>query len=154
MAAGRPVVTFDVETTAAWPTFDPQTGRSRVPGTGPDIAVTVDPRDVCDARDDDEARGRKNCAQFGLQFEPTLDGLLARADIDAVIIATPDATHAPLALECLRAGKHVLVEKPLAATVEEARAMVTTARRYGRTVAVGHVERFNPAWRSIVTTLV
>ena len=54
------------------------------------------------------------------------------------------------ALPLLEAGIDLLIEKPIAATVEEARSIVTTARRYGRTVAVGHVERFNPAWRMAV----
>ncbi|NDC53446.1 MAG: gfo/Idh/MocA family oxidoreductase, partial [Planctomycetia bacterium] len=50
----------------------------------------------------------------------------------------------------LEAGVDLLVEKPIAATVEDARAIVTSARRHGRIVAVGHVERFNPAWRLAV----
>jgi len=49
-------------------------------------------------------------------------------DIDAVVIATPDHTHAPIAMACMRAGKHVYVQKPMAYSVGEARAMTETAR--------------------------
>jgi predicted dehydrogenase len=67
--------------------------------------------------------------------------------VDAAIVAAPTGLHAAVASPLLEGGVDLLVEKPLAATVEEARAIVIAARRHGRTVAVGHVERFNPAWR-------
>ena len=67
---------------------------------------------------------------------------------DAAVIAAPTGLHAAVALPLLAAGVDLLVEKPIAATVEDARAIVIAARRHGRTVAVGHVERFNPAWQA------
>lgn len=67
--------------------------------------------------------------------------------VDAVVVAAPTGLHADVSLPLLEAGVDLLVEKPLAATVEDARAIVIAARRHGRVVAVGHVERFNPAWR-------
>jgi predicted dehydrogenase len=70
--------------------------------------------------------------------------------IDAAVVAAPTGLHAAVALPLLEAGIDLLVEKPLAATVEDARAIVASARRHGRIVAVGHVERFNPAWRLAV----
>lgn len=70
--------------------------------------------------------------------------------VEAAVVATPTGLHAAVALPLLAAGIDLLVEKPIAATVEDARAIVTTARRHGRVVAVGHVERFNPAWRLAV----
>lgn len=70
--------------------------------------------------------------------------------VEAAVVATPTGLHATVALPLLAAGIDLLVEKPIAATVEDARAIVTTARRHGRVVAVGHVERFNPAWRLAV----
>jgi predicted dehydrogenase len=66
--------------------------------------------------------------------------------VDAAVVAAPTGLHAEVAVPLLEQGLDLLVEKPLAASVEDARAIVVTARRYGRTVAVGHVERFNPAW--------
>jgi predicted dehydrogenase len=71
--------------------------------------------------------------------------------VDAAVVAAPTGLHAAVGLPLLAAGIDLLVEKPIAATVEDARAIVIAARRHGRTVAVGHVERFNPAWRSAAT---
>ena len=71
--------------------------------------------------------------------------------VEAAIVAAPTGRHAAVSLPLLEAGIDLLIEKPIAATVEEARGIVTTARRCGRTVAVGHVERFNPAWRMAVS---
>ena len=80
------------------------------------------------------------CAAFAEPAE-----LIGR--VGAAVVAVPTDRHAAVALPLLEAGIDLLVEKPIAATVEEARSIVTTARRHGRTVAVGHVERFNPAWK-------
>lgn len=66
------------------------------------------------------------------------ESLLAREDVHAVAIATPVGTHAPLALAALKAGKHVLVEKPLAGCVRDAEAMVEAAKRVGRVLMVDH----------------
>jgi len=83
------------------------------------------------------------CAEFG-----TPDGLIG-AGVDAVTIAAPTHLHHDIALACIARGINVLVEKPIAPTVEEGRAIVAAARRAGVTLMVGHVERFNPAVESI-----
>lgn len=70
--------------------------------------------------------------------------------VDAAVVAAPTGLHAGVSLPLLEAGLDLLVEKPIAADVEEARAISIAARRHGRVVAVGHVERFNPAWRTAV----
>lgn len=70
---------------------------------------------------------------------------------DAAVVAAPTGLHAAVAVPLLEAGLDLLIEKPLAATAEDARAIAIAARRHGRTVAVGHVERFNPAWRAAVS---
>src|SRR5579859_5600736 len=74
---------------------------------------------------------------------------LLRAGIDAAIIAAPTHLHHDIAVQCTAKGVHVLVEKPIASTIEESRAIVAAARRAGVTLMVGHVERFNPAVQSI-----
>lgn len=91
---------------------------------------------VCDR---DEARLKKAIAGLP-EVQPIreLDELLARPDIDAVAIATPVATHAPMGLAALRAGKHVLLEKPLAASVQEAKELVETAKKLDRVLMVDH----------------
>ena len=76
-------------------------------------------------------------------------GDLLAAGVDAVTIAAPTHLHHPIALTCIRAGAHVLVEKPIASTAEEARDIIAAAKRAGVTLMVGHVERFNPAVEAI-----
>jgi UDP-N-acetylglucosamine 3-dehydrogenase len=77
-----------------------------------------------------------------------MDALL-RSGIDAVTIAAPTHLHHDLALECIGRGVNLMVEKPIASNVAEARAIVGAARRAGVTLMIGHVERFNPAVESI-----
>src|SRR3954451_23010553 len=69
----------------------------------------------------------------------SLDEILEAKDIDAVVLATPEVTHASLAVRALDAGKHVLVEKPLALTSQEADQVVNAAERAKRTLMVGHI---------------
>jgi len=71
--------------------------------------------------------------------------MVAEADLDAVVIAAPTTAHVPLALAAIDRGVAVLVEKPLAATIDEAMRIVAAARAAEVPVQVGHVERFNPA---------
>jgi len=71
------------------------------------------------------------------------------SDIDAVAIATPMSTHHGLALEALRADKHVLIEKPLAASVADAAEIVDEAERRGLIVMVGHTFEYNPAVEAV-----
>lgn len=81
---------------------------------------------------------------LGCEAFADLDALLA-AGVDAVSIAAPTHLHHDIAIACARRGIHILVEKPIASNVAEARAIVTAARHAGVTLMVGHVERFNPA---------
>ncbi len=74
---------------------------------------------------------------------------LLDADVDAVVLATPIDTHFALAREALAAGKHVLVEKPLATSVAEASELVRLARDIGRMLMVGHTFLYNPAVREL-----
>ncbi|MDK0748899.1 Gfo/Idh/MocA family oxidoreductase, partial [Clostridium perfringens] len=65
--------------------------------------------------------------------------------VDAVSIVTPTPLHHPIARAFLDAGAHVLVEKPVTVTVEEADDLIAAARAAGRVLQVGHLERFNAA---------
>jgi UDP-N-acetylglucosamine 3-dehydrogenase len=91
----------------------------------------------------DQVAGALGCASFGDAAE------LVRRGVDAVTIAAPTHLHREIAIDCTARGIHVMVEKPIASTVEESRAIVAAARRAGVTLMVGHVERFNPAVQSI-----
>ena len=94
-----------------------------------------------------EARTRVAEAYGCRGFEHPCDLIGA---IQAAVVAAPTGLHAAVSIPLVESGIDLLVEKPLAATVEDARAIVIAARRHGRVVAVGHVERFNPAWRMAV----
>ena len=65
--------------------------------------------------------------------------------VDAVSVVTPTPLHHRVSMDFLEAGAHVLVEKPITSTMDEARELVATAARRGRVLQVGHLERFNPA---------
>mgnify|MGYP000215209852 CR=1 FL=1 len=71
--------------------------------------------------------------------------LLERRDIDAIFIsATPETTHYPMARDCLSAGKHVFLEKPMALELAEADELIALARRQGLKFTIGYSQRFNP----------
>jgi predicted dehydrogenase len=94
----------------------------------------------------DLARARSVAERVGVATaHASLDDALATGDLDAVSIATPPATHAPLAIAAARAGKHVLCEKPMARTVDEATAMVDATRAAGVVAMVDFEFRFHPA---------
>jgi predicted dehydrogenase len=76
-------------------------------------------------------------------------GALLDCGVDAVTIAAPTHLHRDIALTCIARGVHVLVEKPIASSVEEGREIIAAAKRAGVTLMVGHVERFNPAVEAI-----
>lgn len=79
------------------------------------------------------------------RIESSLSEVLTDETIDAVIIATPPETHVELAAEALAAGKHALVEKPLALTADDCRTLGAQALDAGLTLMVGHTFRFSPA---------
>jgi len=101
---------------------------------------------VCDqARAVVEAAARK----LSIPAYTSWNDMLAREQLDAAVIAVPTRFHVEAGLTALENGLHVLVEKPIASTMEEGRRLVTTARDSGRVFAVGHIERFNPAVREL-----
>ena len=85
---------------------------------------------------------------LGCQTVPDAAGLIALG-IDAVAIAAPTHLHRDIALACIDQGIHVMVEKPIASSVEEGRELIAAARRRDVQLMVGHVERFNPAVQAI-----
>jgi predicted dehydrogenase len=94
--------------------------------------------------DVNSARARQIAAEFGTQAIHNLDAVIA-ARVDAVSVAVPTNEHAGVGCRLLDAGIDVLVEKPMAASLEEADRLIASARRSGRLLQVGQVERFNPA---------
>ena len=86
-------------------------------------------------------------AELGVPGHADYRALLGQ--VDAVSIVTPTPQHFAVAKEFLEAGAHVLVEKPMTTTVEEGVALVEAARRAGRALQVGHLERFNAAVQAV-----
>ncbi|HAD88097.1 MAG TPA: oxidoreductase, partial [Rhodospirillaceae bacterium] len=76
--------------------------------------------------------------------------ILADGDIKGVVIAAPAEAHADLAIAALEAGKHVFVEKPLALTLTEAEGVLAAAEAAGRTLMVGHLLQYHPAFLKLV----
>jgi predicted dehydrogenase len=89
-------------------------------------------------------RARQVAAEFSTQVIPDLDALAA-AGVDAASVAVPTKEHARVGCHLLDAGVDVLVEKPMASSLEEASRLIASAQRSGRILQIGHVERFNPA---------
>ncbi len=99
--------------------------------------------------DSDAARAAEVAAAHGCRAYPDLGSLLA--DTDALSIAVPTVEHHAVARQALEAGRDVLVEKPMTATLAEADDLVACAASRGRILQVGHIERFNPATAALLT---
>jgi predicted dehydrogenase len=113
----------------------------RVLSSMPDVAVTV--------VDSDVGRLREAEAHY-----PAVESTAERIDqvldrVDAVLVATPPASHVDVAMRALTAGKHVLVEKPLATSVEDAEALVNAAAANNVLLVVGHTFEYNAAVRQL-----
>ena len=87
--------------------------------------------------------GNRHGVNYYQNFEDMLD------EIDAGIVATPTSEHFHVAMKLLQHGKHVLVEKPITETIEQAEQLVDVARKNGLILQVGHLERFNPAVEAV-----
>ena len=98
--------------------------------------------------DPDADRGRLATEQFGCRWFADYRTMLT--EVEAVCIAVPTLLHHPVGMACLEAGLHVLIEKPIAASQDEATALIQAARTAGRLLQVGHIERFNPAFRELI----
>jgi predicted dehydrogenase len=93
--------------------------------------------------DIDVSKARKVAETSGAEVSGSLEDFIA--SVDAAVVAVPTLAHAEVASRLMEAGRHVLVEKPITSTVEEAEGLVDLAAKRGVILQVGHVERFNPA---------
>jgi predicted dehydrogenase len=110
-------------------------------------SLSYDVRWACDL---DVTRARRAVGRYStVGVTDRLDEVLADPSVQAVAIATPAGTHRDVALAALRAGKHVLVEKPLAATCEDARLLVEEADRLGLALMCDHTYCYTPAVQRI-----
>jgi UDP-N-acetyl-2-amino-2-deoxyglucuronate dehydrogenase len=112
------------------------------------IAATPGARLVAVCRGD-ASRAAEASAEFGVPCERGDEALLARPDVDAVCVATPSGRHAVQVIAAARAGKHVLVEKPLALTLADADAMIAACRSAGVRLGVALQRRTEPCYRAL-----
>ncbi len=110
-------------------------------------AVQCGDWEVAGFYDPDEKNAAQAIEKFGIRRFSSVAELLDNCD--AVDIVTPTPSHFELAMQALDAGKHVFIEKPVTHTAQEAHDLLAHAQRTGGTVQVGHVERFNPAFRAV-----
>ncbi|HYN89644.1 MAG TPA: Gfo/Idh/MocA family oxidoreductase, partial [Ardenticatenaceae bacterium] len=92
--------------------------------------------------------GRRRAAELGCAFYDDVHAMLGETRPDVAVILAPHPFHAPIAIACLQAGCHVLVEKPIAVQVAEADAMIEAAGRAGRLLAVNFQQRYRPEVRA------
>src|SRR5262249_47304071 len=102
--------------------------------------------------DPDRKQAHAVGAALGCPALGSVEELLDRG-VDAVTIAAPTHLHRDIALACISRGVHVMVEKPIASSVEEGEEIIRAARRAGVTLMIGHVERFNPAVQAIAEAI-
>lgn len=107
---------------------------------GVELVAVADP--------DGEAVGRATAGRRARGYQDA-ERMLVEERLDLVSIVAPTSLHLPVTLAALEAGANVLVEKPIAATREEATAMIDAAATAGKMLTVGHIERFNPAIREL-----
>jgi len=99
----------------------------------------------------DSQVGKVIARKFGAPYFSQLDDLLL--NVDAISLATPTPQHYDLALHCLAHGVHLMIEKPIADTLEQADALTLSAEQSGLVVQVGHIERFNPTYHELKNVL-
>lgn len=107
-------------------------------------ALLGDTAEVVGVTDLNGAVSRERAAELGCDFYTDLETMLQDARPEVVAVLTPHPLHAPMAVQCLRAGAHVLVEKPLAVHAGEADAMIQAAAEAGRILAVNFQQRLRP----------
>ena len=97
--------------------------------------------------DPDQTNAQKVSEEFGYKSFDSIETLIQACDM--IDVVTPTLNHFTCAEKIIKAGKHIFVEKPIAATVDEAEAMIALAQQDGVKGQVGHVERFNPAFIAV-----
>lgn len=112
------------------------------------IYTEMDGVELVGVADADSAVTRAVADDLGVAAFASAEALLD-SGIDVASLATPTVTHADLGELVLGRGCHLLVEKPLASTLEESDRLIAAAGAAGKILQVGHLERFNPAYRSL-----
>lgn len=93
--------------------------------------------------------GKEIAEKFNCKFYQNYRQMLRDEKIEAVSIVVPTKLHKQMAVDSIRAGKHILVEKPIASTLRDGQEIISEAKKRGVVLVVGHIERFNPAVRRL-----
>ena len=101
--------------------------------------------------DADAIHGKKVEAELGYPYYDNMNALIDAVDV--VDIVTPTLSHFDCAKKSMEKGKHVFLEKPITKTMEEAETLISLEKKHGVKGQVGHVERFNPAFRAVKDTI-
>ncbi|GBF79695.1 Gfo/Idh/MocA family protein [Aphanothece sacrum] len=96
-------------------------------------------------------KGIETASKYRVRFFESYLDLLPH--VDAVCIAVPTRLHHTVGMDCLKAGVHTLIEKPIAASIAEAESLVNAAAEFNTILQVGHIERFNPAFQELSKVL-
>lgn len=105
--------------------------------------------EIAGVYDASEVAAERFCEKWGGKVYASIDALLADASIDVVCVLTPNGLHAQMTLQALEAGKHVVVEKPMAITLEEAERVIALSNSTGKMVCVISQLRFSPAVQAV-----
>lgn len=97
--------------------------------------------------DQDKSRAEAVAEEFGGQAVDSLDDFAAA--VEAATVAVPTVAHRSVGCMLMEQGVHVLMEKPIADSLDDARALIETSKKYDRILQVGHIERFNPVMREL-----
>ena len=108
------------------------------------VIADFDDAEVVACWDDDHERGKRYAAEFNLDWIPDLDDLLARPDIDAIFVSSPTNKHAEHVIAAAEAGKHVLLQKPMALTLADCDAIIRTVNRTGIKFSMCYQMRCDP----------
>ena len=110
----------------------------------------LDSAELSGIYDIDQSASSRVASELGTTAFNSLDELLL--NVDSVTVAAPTSSHYDVVMRCLSQGKHVLVEKPISESLAESEKMIEEAEKRGIIFSVGHLERFNSAYRSIMNT--
>jgi predicted dehydrogenase len=111
------------------------------------IFSQVSEAELVGVNDIDVEKGKRVAQRYGTKHFENLDDLLK--ETDAVSLVVPTTAHFPLAQVILERGKDLLIEKPVTETVEQAEELIKLAQKKSAILQVGHIERFNPAFKAI-----
>lgn len=109
-----------------------------------DVMQNFDDAHIVAAWDDNRERGESGCAKYGFEFESDLDKLLTRTDIDGVFVTSPTNRHADHVVAAAQAGKHILLQKPMALSLEDCDRIIEALKQYSVKFSLCYQMRADP----------